>query len=215
MAGLTRQGGTLTLDGGAALTWAVAGRPIPGEDASGDRHLVLAPPDGPLLAVVDGLGHGPEAAEVAERAVAAIGAQTGRVDVIERMAAGDRALAGTRGAVAALVSVEEPAELAWAGVGNVEAVLLRAAAGGRMQVAHALASTPGILGARRRSVHVSRCSLRPGDVLVMATDGVDTDLAAAVSPGGDLGNAVEGIVRTWAKRSDDALVLAARYEDGT
>src|SRR5688572_24161191 len=49
--------------------WGIATRPCPGESSSGDRHLVLDLSDHLLMAVVDGAGHGPEAAEAAELAV--------------------------------------------------------------------------------------------------------------------------------------------------
>ncbi|HEX4932688.1 MAG TPA: hypothetical protein VFV33_05870, partial [Gemmatimonadaceae bacterium] len=46
-----------------------AGRPVPGARESGDDYLVAASPDGVLLAVADGLGHGPEAAAVTRTAL--------------------------------------------------------------------------------------------------------------------------------------------------
>src|SRR5207247_8437874 len=50
--------------------WGVASRAFPGENASGDLHLVKPLPGGVLLAAVDGLGHGPEAVAAATTAVA-------------------------------------------------------------------------------------------------------------------------------------------------
>jgi len=40
-----------------SIDWAAAALAQPGQRESGDRHLVLSPPDGGLVAVVDGLGH--------------------------------------------------------------------------------------------------------------------------------------------------------------
>ena len=50
----------------ACLDWAVAGRPLPGEDVSGDLAACMPVGDGALLATIDGLGHGAEAAKAAE-----------------------------------------------------------------------------------------------------------------------------------------------------
>jgi len=50
----------------APIEWAVAELAQPGQSESGDRHLVLPTPDGGLVAVVDGLGHGAEAANAAK-----------------------------------------------------------------------------------------------------------------------------------------------------
>src|SRR5439155_19623454 len=62
------QNGTVMLE--SQFEWGVASRAFPGEEASGDLHLVKALPGGVLLAAVDGLGHGPEAAAAATTAVA-------------------------------------------------------------------------------------------------------------------------------------------------
>ncbi|HEY1633585.1 MAG TPA: hypothetical protein VGF64_02425, partial [Acidimicrobiales bacterium] len=51
------------------LEWAVAARPFPGESVSGDQSVVRVSETEALLAVIDGLGHGPEAATAAEHAV--------------------------------------------------------------------------------------------------------------------------------------------------
>ena len=48
--------------------WASAFISLPGESQCGDRHFVADVPEGTLLAVVDGIGHGDEAAFAAERA---------------------------------------------------------------------------------------------------------------------------------------------------
>jgi len=51
------------------LEWGVAELVLPGQTESGDRYLVTPTPEGGLVAVVDGLGHGAEAAEAAKGAV--------------------------------------------------------------------------------------------------------------------------------------------------
>src|SRR5436190_24156041 len=54
------------------LDWAVASRAFPGQTSTGDRAVVKAFPTGTLVAVVDALGHGPEAAAAADKAVAVL-----------------------------------------------------------------------------------------------------------------------------------------------
>ncbi len=54
------------------LEWGVAGQPFAGQAVSGDRHLVEPVPNGVLVAVVDGLGHGEEAAQAAQLAIATL-----------------------------------------------------------------------------------------------------------------------------------------------
>src|SRR5580693_620574 len=105
------------------LDWASAVRPFPGEHESGDVLFVDSFPGGTLVALIDGLGHGPEAAGAASAAVAALAlSSSDSVGVLlERC---HRALSRTRGAAMSLLSLREGV-LSWVGVGNVEAVLLR------------------------------------------------------------------------------------------
>src|SRR3989442_1880853 len=82
----------------ALIEWGVASLALPGEAESGDRHLVKPVGTGVLVAVVDGLGHGAEAAAAAQAAVAALErhATESPVPLVERC---HRALQGTRGVV--------------------------------------------------------------------------------------------------------------------
>ena len=50
-----------------ALEWGVASQAYPGETSSGDSWLVKELPEGILVAVVDALGHGGEAAPAAQK----------------------------------------------------------------------------------------------------------------------------------------------------
>jgi negative regulator of sigma-B (phosphoserine phosphatase) len=50
------------------LQWSVATAVMPGEIEAGDRHVVCPLYDGVLVAVIDGLGHGVEAAAAARMA---------------------------------------------------------------------------------------------------------------------------------------------------
>ncbi len=54
------------------IEWGVAAQPLEGEAESGDLHVVQRFPKGVLVAAVDGLGHGPEAAAAARSAVATL-----------------------------------------------------------------------------------------------------------------------------------------------
>src|SRR2546422_10647190 len=50
------------------VEWGVASQTLAGEVESGDKHVVRIFPHGALLAAVDGLGHGEEAAAAANMA---------------------------------------------------------------------------------------------------------------------------------------------------
>src|SRR2546426_1768767 len=51
------------------VEWGVASQTLAGEVESGDKHVVRIFPHGALLAALDGLGHGEEAAAAANMAV--------------------------------------------------------------------------------------------------------------------------------------------------
>ena len=104
----------------------MAGRAIDGETEFGDAHLLVPSTGGFLAAVVDGLGHGPEAAAASRTAVAALCRDPDAPveDLVHRC---HKDLAKTRGAVISLVSFSvESGLMTWLAVGNVEGVLYRA-----------------------------------------------------------------------------------------
>ena len=47
------------------IAWATAGAALPGQTSSGDRAVIVGFPNGALVALIDGLGHGKEACEAA------------------------------------------------------------------------------------------------------------------------------------------------------
>jgi hypothetical protein len=104
---------------------AAAGRPCVGEMVSGDRWTVEWSGAACRIAVIDGLGHGPLAAEAAAAAVQALKEQPelGPAEALRRC---HTALRGTRGAAISVARIDPVAgSLSYAGVGNVEARLWR------------------------------------------------------------------------------------------
>src|SRR5437899_3208992 len=110
------------------IAWGVSSRAVPGQDICGDLHLVKSIPDGVMVAVVDGLGHGAEASAAARIAINLLERYDGEpLGALVNLC--HAALIKTRGVVMT-VAVLKAAEnwLTWLGVGNVEAALLPAAA---------------------------------------------------------------------------------------
>jgi negative regulator of sigma-B (phosphoserine phosphatase) len=58
------------------VEYGVAKSILPGQSESGDRHLVCCGGDGILIAAIDGIGHGAEAANAAEAAISILKAST-------------------------------------------------------------------------------------------------------------------------------------------
>jgi serine/threonine protein phosphatase PrpC len=197
---------------GPLVDWGFAAAALDGV-ASGDLHVVAPFPSGVLIAVIDGLGHGPEAAEAAAVAASVLESHASApVDELVRRCHTD--LHKTRGAVLTVASIHAPSStLAWCGVGNVEGVLLRARPGpGR---AHDAAPTRGgVVGYRLPPLKVSEVALYAGDLIVLASDGIRGGFTHNLRLEQSPQELADLIFARHAKGSDDALVLVARYLEG-
>lgn len=195
------------------LEWAVAARPIPGESVSGDHCVVRVTDTEALLAVIDGLGHGPEAAAAAERAVDVLRENPAEpVEVLLLLC--HTALARTRGAAVTVASISTTkGSMSWLGVGNVEAVLLRGVPSGnppRSSTEWALL-LGGIVGHQLPRLRPGVVDLQPGDMLLMATDGIARTFAEEANVAAGPTRLADRILENLARPNDDALVLVARY----
>jgi len=194
----------------AVVDWAVATLALEGEDESGDLHVVSPFEGGALVAAIDGLGHGPEAAVAARSAAQALERDSAQpvTELLERCHQG---LRGTRGAVITLASFNARAStMTWVGVGNIEATLLRAdPRNGRPRESVMLVG--GVPGHQLPTLRPNELPVSPGDTLVLATDGVRggyLDLIAITDPPQQL---ADHLLFEYGKGTDDALVLVARY----
>ena len=194
-----------------SITWGVDAAPFPGQQSSGDSHLVLMHPGGALVVAVDALGHGPEAERAALRAVALF-AETPAAPIAEQLRRCHHALLGDRGVVASLAAFDVATGImTWAGVGNVEAVLVRPN-DGRPPSRSGLVVIGGVVGGDLPEVRPQQLPIAPGDVVVFATDGVRRDFVDAVDPQTPPESLAADLLARFAKGTDDALVLAIRYE---
>src|SRR5882672_2127618 len=196
----------------ALIEWGVATLALPGEAQSGDRHLVKPVETGVLVAVVDGLGHGAEAAAAAQAAVAALErhATESPVPLIERC---HRALQGTRGAVMSVAVFGRPdRSMTWLGVGNVEGLLLYGDGAARSGSPLAsLVTRGGIVGSELPRLHPVVLPIASGDTLIFATDGIREGFTEGLPPEAAPQQLADRILARHGKGTDDALVLVARY----
>jgi phosphoserine phosphatase RsbX len=194
------------------IEWAAKSRPRPGEDVCGDR-LIAVDVDGSaaLFGVLDGLGHGVEAAQAANRGVETLqAARAEPLDVLVQRC--HRALSGTRGAAMTLVRIDFRTDtLSWVGIGNVAANLVAKHPAG-VEVRSSARLAGGIVGYRiPEALTPQEVPIRPGDLLLVTSDGIvegyldDIDFSAPSLV------IASQILHRHAKDNDDALVLAARH----
>jgi negative regulator of sigma-B (phosphoserine phosphatase) len=192
------------------IEWSVAEEPLPGQKQSGDRYLAKAWPEGALLAAVDGIGHGEDAARSAELAVRALNGSEVRspISLLRRC---QQHLQGTRGAVLSMAFFSLADEtMTWLGVGNVTGILLRREPyGGCRQ--ESLLLRAGVVGTQLPYVSASVLPVSYGDTLIFATDGIRSGFADKLNVNASTQEIARHIIEQHWRKIDDALVLVARY----
>jgi serine phosphatase RsbU (regulator of sigma subunit) len=193
------------------LTLGVAAVALPGEVESGDLHAVTSTDTGVLVAVVDGLGHGVDAA-VAARAAAQTCERHASEPLLSVMRRCHENLVGTRGAVMSLAFFDRARRtMAWVGVGNVAGVLFHVPSDGRPPRS-TLIAPGGIVGREVPALRVETLPVVTGDVLVLASDGVATGFMERPPADASPQQIAEDILARFGKGTDDALVVVARFE---
>lgn len=132
----------------------IHGRPRVGEVSSGDAGAVRTVDGVTWVLLVDALGHGPVAADTAQRAVDEHGTFSAALSIEDAFARLHARLHGSRGAAATLLRFDARS-LGFGGVGNVS---LRTLAGAKVPYI----SANGILGWRALHVRCGELVLRPG-----------------------------------------------------
>jgi anti-sigma regulatory factor (Ser/Thr protein kinase) len=178
-----------------------------GEERSGDAWDQERDAGRHTLLVVDGLGHGTDAAAAADACVAAF-RQRARLAPGARVEALHAALRATRGAALAVVEIDPGRRLVrFAGLGNITASIY-----GEGPVRH-LVSHHGTAGHVARKIGEYSYPWPPRGMLVVHSDGVATVRDLDRYPGlrqRDPGLVAGVLYRDLARRRDDATVLVAR-----
>jgi phosphoserine phosphatase RsbX len=187
-----------------------ASRTLPGQDESGDQYIVQPYEGGMLIGVVDGLGHGSEAALAADLAIKTLQDHAGE-PVITLLRTCDAELKGTRGVVLCLAAINVlDNTMAWIGVGNVEAVLLRSDRRSNPPREHVLLRG-GVVGYNLPALQEASTPIAKGDLLIFTTDGIYGGMAGDYNENDSAQQIADRICTKYVKGTDDALVLVVRY----
>ncbi len=184
-----------------------ASRPYPGETSNGDAWQVDWYAWSCRITVVDGLGHGPEAARASSEALRILSDRP-ELSPEDGLRTCHAVLRATRGAAVSIASIDtQAARLTFAGVGNAEASLRLDGTWQR------LIAYRGIVGATLPNLRSFTFDLTPGWMLAMFTDGVRSrfqfdalPLASDQDPQTFATTSLEG----WARPTDDATIVIAR-----
>jgi anti-sigma regulatory factor (Ser/Thr protein kinase)/serine/threonine protein phosphatase PrpC len=181
-------------------------RPCLGERLSGDAVIVDRRDNTVFLALIDGLGHGPNANQIAMSAQQYL-RTSWEEDLPSTAKALHQQLNGTDGAAAGMATLDLASrELRYLGVGNV---MLRILGPSPQRLSY----TEGTLGAQIRVLRPEVVRLGRDDVALMFSDGVSDRVrneGAAVSKFGAMKSLVRRLVQQYGKSHDDASCVAVR-----
>lgn len=182
--------------------------PMPGELASGDAWSWHQDAGGRTVFVVDGLGHGPDAAAAANEAVAQFQRSCGQPPQ-EILHAVHGAMRSTRGGAVGVARVDWASRvIAFAGVGNIAATFVPAAPQAQVR---RMVSHNGIAGHNARKIEAYDYPCGEGR-LIMHSDGIGTGWSLAAYPGAMRAHPLllAGVLyRDFARGRDDATVVVA------
>jgi len=194
----------------SCLNWAVDTLMMPGQHCSGDQYLVTPTPDGALIALVDGLGHGEEAAAAAITAISIL-EQNATMNVVSLIQYCHERLRSTRGVVMSLASFNRCQKLfTWIGVGNVNGIFL---SNGRDSNREDLLLRGGVVGHQLPHLQAAILPLGAGDTLIFNTDGVRNNFADELPLVGSPQDLAERILMHHSTGTDEAMVVVARYKE--
>jgi len=190
------------------LDYFLAVRPLAGETGCGDAGIIKEFDNKVFIGIVDVLGHGENADEIAMICVDFL-EKNYRQDLMEMMGGLHQQIKGSRGAVVGLcLLVLKTGELTFVGMGNIAA---RKFGSSNVRII----PRSGIVGYTMRHLREEKMTLTDGDVLVLHTDGVKEHFDLEDYPEllvDDAEIVANHIINQFGRAEDDACCIALRYQ---
>jgi len=159
--------------------------------------------------VIDGLGHGSEAAAAANSAESILRTQA-QEPVISLVRQCHERLRATRGVVMSVISFDVSHGLiTWLGVGNVRGILYRSQYSSNPSREELLLRA-GVIGGQIPPLQAAVLPVSHGDTLILASDGIRGEFAQDRVSSELPQRLADTILLRYAKSTDDAIVLIAR-----
>ena len=180
-------------------------RPRFGETRSGDLFLIKEGENYLFTALIDVLGHGNEAADLAEKATASIELNF-RKNLIEIAEACHKTLRQTRGTAASFVKIyRNENKMEHLGIGNIQTRIYG------LKHEAKIFSFNGTLGVIYEKPHISEYIFEEGCILILTSDGIKSNYQAEPellrkSPQ-EIGHE---ILKNFSKEYDDASVIVVK-----
>ncbi len=178
----------------------------PGEDVSGDAWEIDTVGDQASIALADGLGHGPGAAEAAETAMAAFRLSRGSPSQILEDA--HPKMRTTRGAAMAVARIDAAAgTLEFAGAGNISGRMISGIED------HSLMSQHGTLGLQIRKIQDVAYPWPEHALIILHSDGLTSRWKLEAAPGliqCDPAVVAGWLIREYTRGTDDVTVVVVK-----
>lgn len=100
--------------------------------------------------------------------------------------------------------------MTWAGVGNVEGLLLQGGLGSAARK-KSLILGGGVIGDRMPALTASTMTMFNGDTVIFSTDGIRSGFDEGLNLRSSPQQIADSILASHRRENDDALVLVARY----
>jgi serine phosphatase RsbU (regulator of sigma subunit) len=190
------------------VEYATAIRPLYGSISEcGDAGKIIRNGNRYFIALIDVLGHGSKARKVAVQAEEYLDAHSGE-DLLDIMNGLHHCLIYGRGAVVALCSFDAgTAVLRYTGIGNITVKIVGSESA-------KLVSRDGIVGYGTIRPQLSETRLKPGDTLLLYSDGIRTHFDLLECPGLFFQSAekiANTILEKFGKMNDDASCIVMKY----
>jgi anti-sigma regulatory factor (Ser/Thr protein kinase) len=183
--------------------------PMSGQEVCGDGWTFLKDRSVTQLLVIDGLGHGFSARKAAELAINRF-LEAKSPDPHMIFSNLNAALLGSTGAAIALAIIDsEENKMTFTGIGNINTRIVRKDGG-----TQGCASMPGIVGYRAQHVRTFDFNLFPGDIVVLASDGIKSQFELQDVASRDLSVLAASLYRDYKRGSDDRTVVVVGFKRG-
>jgi negative regulator of sigma-B (phosphoserine phosphatase) len=181
---------------------------LAGETECGDQYLVKELPDSTLIAVVDGLGHGVNAALAAKKAIQVLDDYaTESVEKLFKLC--NEALKETRGAAMTIAKLSLQYKLTYMGVGNVTGIYWKFNQFNQLkQTLFSLEN--GIVGTQLPPMQAEEITMSPGDIFILATDGINIQFAHEPPKLSSPDKIAENIFQIYRNKKDDGLIMVVQ-----
>lgn len=177
-------------------------RPYQGEVKSGDEVVLIRTEEYILIGIIDGLGHGKAAYDIAQSIKKYIEEQHSQ-DIETLVQNAHQNFKGSRGAVIGLAKIQNDGQIDFIGIGNISCKIINKS----QEIS--LLSKDGALGIRTRNICTIKAKIEPGAILVMYSDGIGSQVFRNGIPALLKGSKdfVASLIAEFGKKHDDVSLI--------